>query len=48
MKVRFGLKEIKTSEKQKTLEHPGKTKLFNENCDACDDEERVFRDSPAS
>ena len=48
MKVRFGLKEIKTSEKQKTLEYPGKTKLFNENCDACDDEERVFRDSPAS
>ena len=48
MKVRFGLKEIKTSEKQKPLEHPGKTKLFNENCDACDDEEPVFRDSPAS
>ena len=48
MKVRFGLKEIKTSEKQKPLENLGKTKLFNENCDACDDEERVFRDSPAS
>ena len=48
MKVRFGLKEIKTSEKQKNVEKSRKTKLFNENCDACDDEERVFRDSPAS